>query len=117
MARGVKTGGRKPGSKNKRTAELAAATAHAADIIAKALGSVFEGDAHAFLMAVYKDMECPLDVRIEAAKAAIRFEKPSLASLEAKSEIVHRYVARLPSKAETPDTWQQQNDPKTATIQ
>lgn len=117
MAQGFKTGGRKPGSKNKRTEELQAAADSAAKQISEALGVAFEGDAHAFLMAVYKDMSRPVELRIDAAKAAIRFEKPSLASLEAKTEVTHRYVARVPNKAETPDTWQQQHAPKIPTIQ
>lgn len=41
----------------------------------------FVGDAHAFLMAVYKDPENLLGVRIDAAKAAIAFEKPRLSSV------------------------------------
>jgi hypothetical protein len=117
MARGFKTGGRKPGSKNRRTAELEAATETAARTISEALGTAFEGDAHAFLMAVYKNEANPIDIRIDAAKAAIRFEKPSLAALEAKTEIVHRFVARLPNKAENPVKWQQQHAPKQTTIQ
>jgi hypothetical protein len=111
MARGVKTGGRKPGSKNKRTAELEAATERAAKMISDALGEVFDGDAHAFLMAVYKDMGRPIETRIDAAKAAIRFEKPSLAALEAKTEVVHRYVADVPEIAKTVDQWQKQHAP------
>jgi len=117
MARGYKTGGRKPGSKNRRTAKLEAATETAARTISEALGTAFDGDAHAFLMAVYKNEAYPVDVRIDAAKAAVRFEKPSLASLEAKTEILHRFVARVPNKEVSPETWQQQNAPKTQTIQ
>ena len=40
---------------------------------------VFQGDAHAFLMMVYKDPSLPLALRLDAAKAAIPFEKPALA--------------------------------------
>jgi hypothetical protein len=113
MARGVKTGGRKPGSKNKRTVELAAAAENAAQAIAQALGEVFEGDAHAFLMAVYKDMTRPIETRIDAAKAAIRFEKPTLATLDSKTEVVHRYVADVPEVAATVDQWHKQHAPAT----
>lgn len=113
MARGVKTGGRKPGSKNKRTTELDAAAKAAAEAISQALGRAFEGDAHAFLMAVYKNDAYPVDVRIDAAKAAIRFEKPTLASLEAKTEVVHRYVADVPEVAATVDQWHKQHAPAT----
>jgi hypothetical protein len=38
----------------------------------------FKGDAHAFLMMVYKDPSLPLALRLDAAKAAIPFEKPAL---------------------------------------
>lgn len=117
MARGFKTGGRKPGSKNHRTQELQAATMNAAVQIAEALGAAFDGDAHALLMAIYKDLSQPIELRIDAAKAAIRFEKPVLASLEARSEIVHRYVARLPEKAKSTETWQQEHAPNPNTIQ
>ena len=33
-------------------------------------------------MAVYKDPQQPLDLRMEAAKAAIAYEKPRLAAIE-----------------------------------
>lgn len=83
MARGVKTGGRVPGSKNKRTAQLEAARLEASEKIADVLGArAFDGDAHALLMAVYKDGAYPIDVRLDAAKAAVRFEKPSFSSIE-----------------------------------
>jgi hypothetical protein len=41
----------------------------------------FAGDAHAFLMAVYKNPKLDLHTRIDAAKAAIGYEKPRLASI------------------------------------
>ena len=34
-----------------------------------------------------------------------------------EAEVTRRYVARLPSKAETTDTWQHQHAPKQTTIQ
>lgn len=118
MARGFKSGGRKAGSRNKRTAELEAAVKSTAEMVASALGiDTFDGDAHAFLMLVYKNSAMPIDLRIDAAKAALRFEKPALASHEVRSESVVRYVARVPDKATSPDTWQQQHEPKPQTIQ
>src|SRR5690348_10261439 len=80
MARGRKTGGRKPGSKNRRTKDLEAATAETVSKIEEALGDPFDGDAHALLVALYKDKTRPVELRLEAAKAAIRFEKPALAA-------------------------------------
>jgi type II secretory pathway component PulM len=48
------------------------------------LHSVFHGDAHALLMTVYKDLKQPIGLRMEAAKAALPYEKPRLASIENK---------------------------------
>jgi hypothetical protein len=47
--------GRPPGSKNKKTLALEEATRKAA----VSIDGAFEGDAHAFLAAVYKDPACP----------------------------------------------------------
>ena len=61
------------------------ATARPAEKISATLGSeVFHGDAHALLMTVYKDLKQPIGLRIEAAKAALPYEKPRLASIENK---------------------------------
>jgi hypothetical protein len=46
--------------------------------------SPFIGDAHAFLVYCYKNPKFDLKERIDAAKAAIRFEKPALASVDNK---------------------------------
>jgi hypothetical protein len=72
--------GRPKGSKNKRTRELEAKIAETAERIAAAIPGAFGGDAHALLMATYKDVALDLDVRLEAAKAAISYEKPRLQS-------------------------------------
>lgn len=74
--------GRPPGVKNKRTAEMAAAVAAAAKQIAAAIPDAFAGDAHALLMAVYKNEAHEWPLRVDAAKAAIRFEKPALNAVE-----------------------------------
>jgi hypothetical protein len=80
-----KTGGRKAGTPNKRTVALRTATATAAEQISATLGSeVFHGDAHALLMTVYKDLKQPIGLRMEAAKAALPYEKPRHASIENK---------------------------------
>ena len=42
------------------------------------IDGAFEGDAHTFLIAVYKDPGMPLNIRVDAAKAAIGYEKPRL---------------------------------------
>lgn len=85
MAKGFKTGGRTKGTPNKRTVELQQKAEQAAASIAQALGSdVFDGDAHAFLMSVYRDKTQPVDLRLDAAKAAAPFEKPRLSSNDTK---------------------------------
>src|SRR6266852_1806297 len=82
---GTRTGyprGRPKGAKNKRTAEREAAMKEMAAQIGKAVGGAFEIDALAYLMSVYKDPSKPENVRIDAAKAAIRYERPALAPVE-----------------------------------
>ncbi len=77
-----KSGGRQKGTPNKRTVEREAAVQDAAEKIGTAIPDAFDGDSHALLMAVYKDPEQPIDRRIEAAKAAIGYEKPRLQAIE-----------------------------------
>jgi hypothetical protein len=82
---GIRTGrprGRPPGAKNRLTAERREAMQEIAEAIEGAIPAAFEGDAHALLMAVYKDPERPIDLRVDAAKAAIRYEKPALAAVD-----------------------------------
>jgi hypothetical protein len=57
------------------------------DVLAQAVEQVvqrtpgtFRGDAHQFLRMVYSDPSIPLDVRLDAAKSAIRFETPALSA-------------------------------------
>lgn len=47
-----------------------------------AIDGAFEGDAHALLIAVYKNPEVPLNLRVDAAKAAVGYEKPRLNASE-----------------------------------
>jgi hypothetical protein len=82
---GERRGGRQRGVKNKRTVARERALADTAAKITGVLGAgAFEGDAHALLMAVYKDMTRPIELRMDAAKAAIGYEKPRLAAVDAK---------------------------------
>jgi hypothetical protein len=82
---GERRGGRQRGTKNKRTVATERALANAAAKITGALGTdAFEGDAHALLMAVYKNTAQPIELRVLAARAAIGYEKPRLASFDAK---------------------------------
>ena len=99
MARGFKTGGRQKGSKNKRTLlqeeRTRALLDNAKEIIG---GDLFEGDAHAFLMLTYKDKSLPHSLRLDAAKVAIRFEKPALTAIDANNTIekVHYAISDQP---------------------
>ena len=81
MAYGFKTGGRKKGVKNKRTRRIESAARRLLDNAKGVLGDqgakLFEGDAHALMVLTYKNPALPLDIRMDAAKAAIRFEKPA----------------------------------------
>jgi hypothetical protein len=86
MAKGKKTGGRKKGTPNKRTQEREAATAKAAALISEAIPAAFAGDAHALLIATYKNPNLDLHVRLEAAKAALSYEKPRLQAVTLDNE-------------------------------
>ncbi|MBO1021455.1 hypothetical protein IPV08_15950 [Methylobacterium sp. SD274] len=84
MAQGRKTGGRQKGSVNRRTAEREEAMQRAAQTIAAVIPGAFDGDAHALLMAVYRDPAQEWQLRVQAASKAIQYEKPALSSVEAK---------------------------------
>jgi hypothetical protein len=73
----AKTGGRKAGTPNKKTAALKQAVVEAVG----ALPDAFEGDSYAFLATVYKNQALPLGVRLDAAKAVISYERPRLANV------------------------------------
>ena len=74
--------GRPKGSVDRRTAAVAKAAEDAAAHL-NAAPSAFKGDEHALLMAVYKDTSLELPLRVDAAKAALRYEKPALSSVTA----------------------------------
>lgn len=71
-------GGRPKGAKNKRTLELQRRMEEAEAILQEKLENCSDLDAHGVLMAIYKDMDQPVNLRMEAAKAAAPFEKPRL---------------------------------------
>jgi hypothetical protein len=75
---GERRGGRRKGSRNKRSKALDEAQGQAAALIEGVIPGAFPGNAHALLMAVYKNPEIPLHVRVDAAKAAIAYETPRL---------------------------------------
>lgn len=60
----------------------------------------FKGDAHAYLMAIYKDPAKPEALRIDAAKAAIRYERPTLSPVEQPSGKPGADALTLPERLE-----------------
>ena len=75
--------GRPPGRKNNKTLALEEAARKAAAQI----DGAFDGDAHAFLQAVYRNPEVPLEIRIAAAGRALRVEKPVLSASNSKVDV------------------------------
>jgi len=82
--KGRKTGGRKAGTRNRRTVESERAATEAARKISATIKGAFEGDAHSLLMAIYKDPDQSLQVRMDAAKAALPYEKARCVVTEPK---------------------------------
>ncbi len=83
--------GRPPGRKNKKTLALEEAARQAA----ASIDGAFEGDAHAFLAAVYRDPAVPLEIRIMAAGRALRVEKPALSASHSVSGVHVNIAVRL----------------------
>ena len=97
-----KTGGRQIGSTNKRTRELEIAAGRARGFAERALGrDAFTGDAHALLCMVYKDVDMPIEMRVDAAKAAIPYEKPRLAAIAARIENEVTYASLIMKAVES----------------
>ncbi len=83
--------GRPPGRKNNKTLALEEATRQAA----ASIDGAFVGDAHAFLTAVYRNPDVPLETRIMAAGKALRVEKPVLSASHSVSEVNVNIAKRL----------------------
>jgi hypothetical protein len=83
--------GRPPGRKNNKTLALEAAARKAASEI----DGAFDGDAHAFLQAVYRNPNVPLEVRIMAAGRALRVEKPTLSAGHSRVDVMVDIGERL----------------------
>jgi hypothetical protein len=80
MALGRKTGGRRKGTPNKVTAARQAMLQDTAARVMAGRSGGFPGDAHALLVAIYRDESLRLSMRLDAAKSAVKFERPALAS-------------------------------------
>lgn len=58
--------------------------------------------------------EVVLDAQqVSCGKTLLAKVLPDLSSVEAKSEVTHHYVARIPEPAETAEDWQKQHAPPT----
>jgi hypothetical protein len=91
-----KTGGRKRGTPNRRTVQLERAMERVAQTLAEHLGEhCFPGDAHALAIAIYKDTRNDPELRLEAAKAAMPYEKPRLSAVEHSGNIGTTHEDRL----------------------
>ena len=88
--------GRPPGRKNNKTLALGEAARQAAAQI----DGAFEGDAHAFLQAVYRNPDVPLETRIMAAGRALRVEKPTLSASQGQVDVRVDIAARLDAARE-----------------
>jgi hypothetical protein len=84
---GTRHGGRQKGTRNKVTDARREHLQKVAQELEELLPGAFEGDGHAFLMAVYKDPRQPMNVRIDAAKAAVGYEKPRLQAVEMNANV------------------------------
>ncbi len=107
MPRGGKRegAGRKLGSLTQRTRDIAEKAAAAGEVPLD------------YMLRVMRDEQAPADRRDEMAKAAASYVHPRLSSAEVKSETTVRYVARVPDKAKSPNTWQQQHAPESKHLQ
>jgi hypothetical protein len=106
MARGFKTGGKVKGSRNKATIAKIAAIQEATNAMKNPDGSaMFDGDAYALLVAVYKNEKFPIDVRMQAAKEAAQYERPRLSAVDSTIRDPGHYVVRMPSPVESLAAW------------
>jgi hypothetical protein len=105
MARGFKTGGRQKGSKNKQTLLLEERTRALIDNAKEIIGGdLFQGDAHVFMISIYKDKSLPLNLRLDAAKHAIRYEKPAMTAVDAHSK-TETVLYAISDKRMTQEEW------------
>ena len=96
---GERRGGRRKGTPNKDNAARAAEIAASGETPLE------------YMIRTMRDPAAKYERRDWAAGAAAPYVHPRLSQIESKSEHVHRYVARVPEKAQTVETWQDQHTP------
>ena len=84
----AKVGGRKKGTPNKQELPLARALREAREKAEREVAADPNCDAHSLLRMVYLDTTLPIEVRIDAAKAAIGYELPKLNAIDARIDAV-----------------------------
>ena len=80
--------GREPGIRDRRVRGLDEAMA----AISARIGDTESGepiDAHTLLVHVYRERELPIELRVLAARAALKVEKPSLLAANVSGDINH----------------------------
>ena len=70
----------------------------------------FPGDAHQLLVTIYRDESLPLSMRLDAAKSAVKYERPALAATmvtqkNALDELSLDDLQKLLALAEAADGW------------
>jgi hypothetical protein len=68
------------GAKNRRTIAIETAMQVVTAKFKDEVPAAFDGDGVAYLQTVYRDPVLPVDVRIDAAAKAARYERPALAA-------------------------------------
>lgn len=92
MARGGKRAGagRTKGTTNRKIKRLRSVMREVAIKVGEIVPDAFEGDGVALMVAIYKDPRIPLDMRLDAASKAARFERPTLQAVEHSGRIDSR---------------------------
>src|SRR5262249_29435513 len=103
--------GRPKGGKNRNTIVREQLGRELAAKMKAILGvDAFPGDGVALMQLVYKNPDLPMELRLDAAKAAASFERPRLSSIDHQGEAARDCVARMPMKSANMDDWARQLD-------
>lgn len=99
MAQGLKTGGRKRGTPNKRTQEVVAR-------LEKLKCDPIEGMAK-----IAMDVNNPPELRGRMYAELAQYVAPKRKAIEHSGEVSTNYVARMPEVSHTAEEWQKQHSP------